>query len=230
MQKLTTITAASSVAVGGLFVAGAFLPASAETATKPDTATTAGDSSLTDRPTRLNEAAAGLVDDGTLTREEADTIAATLDDSQALGPQGFGPQGFGRRMHDDAGSLPFETAGEVLGLTAEEMRDALRSGSSLADLAKQQGVDVSTLVDALVAVATERIDTAVAAGDLEQDRADELEAQLAERVTAVVDEVPALHHRGGGMHGRLGTPGTTPGEGATSTTLRGAVDRVLQTV
>ncbi|MHB1063758.1 MAG: hypothetical protein ACYC1Z_04565 [Georgenia sp.] len=225
MRKLTTITAASSVAVGGLFVAGALLPASAETATKPDTATTAGDSSLADRLTRLKEALAGLVDDGTLTQEKADTIAATLNDSEALGPQEFG-----RRMHDDAGPLPFESAGEVLGLTAEEMRDALRSGSSLADLAEQQGVDVGTLVDALVAVATERIDTAVAAGDLEQDRADELKAQLEERVTAVVDEVPALHHRGGGMHGRSGNPGTTPDEDATSTTLRGAVDRVLQTV
>ena len=40
----------------------------------------------------------------------------------------------------------------------DELRDALRDGTTLAELATQNGVEPQAVIDALVAEATERID------------------------------------------------------------------------
>lgn len=209
MRRLTTITATASVAVGGLLLGGALLPAGAAT-TDPEPGTSAapdaadGKSFLAERLTRLKEALAGLVDDGTLTQDQADAVARTLDESDALGPRGFGG-GF----HDGAGPVALDSAAEALGLTEAEVLEALRAGTSLADLAEEQGVDVATLVDALVAAASARLDEAVAAGDLDQARAEELKSGLEERLTDAVEQVPGA---GRGMGPGMGSMG--PGMGS----------------
>jgi hypothetical protein len=67
-----------------------------------------------------------------------------------------GPGGFGR--------IAFDTAAEVIGIEEDELRDALRDGTTLAELAEQNGVEVQAVIDALVAEATERITTYVNEG------------------------------------------------------------------
>lgn len=78
-------------------------------------------------------------------------------------------------------------AAEAIGVSEEDLRAALLDGQSIADVAAANGVDVETVVDALVADATERIDQAVADGELDADRAEEIKANLEERVTALVN-------------------------------------------
>jgi hypothetical protein len=73
-------------------------------------------------------------------------------------------------------------------MTTQELEDALEEdGTSLADVAEQRGVSSQAVVDALVAAAEERIATRVSEGDLTQERADELRAELPEWVAAAVD-------------------------------------------
>ena len=88
----------------------------------------------------------------------------------------------------------------------DELQQSLQGGSSIAEVAETQGVDVQTVIDALVAAAQAELDERVAAGDLDEERATEIEAELVERITAKVNgEFPA----------RPGRPGDAPRTGET---------------
>jgi hypothetical protein len=129
--------------------------------------------------------------DSTTTTEAPDTTTTTEapdddtteapEDCEGRGPGGGSERGFGRHFMDPA------VAADALGITEEELRDAVDADTSIADLAAEKGVDVQTIIDALVADATADIDEAVAAGDLDAERAAEIEEGLTERVTAFVE-------------------------------------------
>ena len=139
---------------------------------------------------RIKSALSGLVDDGSLTQEQADEVATTLSEA-----------GVGRGGHRGGDRLGLETTAEALGMTEDDLRTALEpDGTSLADVAEDQGVDVDTLVDALVQAQQERIAQAVEDGRLTQEEADERLADLEQRVTERVNS----DHPGPGHHGRGG--------------------------
>ncbi|GAA4732447.1 hypothetical protein GCM10023328_09690 [Modestobacter marinus] len=184
--KLITLTTAGVLAVGGAALA---VPALAATDTDTDTAS-AGSS----RVDRITEALAGLVEDGSLTQEQVDEVATTLDEADLGGWHGGGHGGWhgggdggwhGGGWHGGAG---LETAATALGMTEEDLRTALQAdGATLASVAEEQGVAVETLVDALVADAQERLTQAVTDGDLTQEQADERLADLEAWITEGVD-------------------------------------------
>ena len=102
-------------------------------------------------------------------------------------------------------------------MTDQELRTALHEGKTLAEIAEAEGVEVDTLVDALVAAATERAKQAVTDGRLTQERADELLAGLPERIETAVQEGfggRGLGERGG--HGGPGGPFGPDGPGETA--------------
>jgi hypothetical protein len=166
------------------------------------------------KSTAIREALKGLVDDKTLTAEQADKVAETLGKSGKL--PGFGGPGFGFRR-GGAGLLGVEgpeadeAAAKVLGMSVEDLRAALLDGSTLADLAKKQGKDVETLVSALVAVAKARVDEGVKAGKITQETATQIEKTLEQRVRTVVQNGRPMPGPWGGprMHMK-GAPGGRP--------------------
>ena len=132
-----------------------------------------------------------------------------------------GPRG-GRHGHLLVG---LTAAAEALGLRAEELRTELADGSSIADVAAERDVDVQTVIDAVVAQATAEIDEKVAAGELDAARAEQIEANLDERVTAMVNgEGRGFGGPGrgfGGRHGRgPGLEAAADALGLTVTELR----------
>jgi hypothetical protein len=177
-RKHKTIAAAGAVGLAGLV--GAVAAAPAVSASTISAVTTAA----TDRVEIIANALAGLVEDGTLTQEQADVVAETLDEQlPAHRPGGLGgPRGHGFAL------LELEVAAEELGLTEEELREQLRNGASLAEIAEDQGVDVDDLVNVIVDAAEERLAAAVDDGRIDQERADELAADLEERVRTFVEE------------------------------------------
>jgi polyhydroxyalkanoate synthesis regulator phasin len=174
-KKLIIATAAGVLTLGGVAVA------------VPVLADTDGETSVVDR---IKSALSGLVDDGSLTQEQADEVATTLSDA-----------GLGRGGHHGGDRIGLETAADALGLTEAELRTALEpDGTSLADVAQDRGVDVGTLVDALVQAQQDRIAQAVEDGRLTQAEADQRLADLEARVTERVnsdDPVRGHHGRGG---------------------------------
>ncbi|MCP4435188.1 MAG: hypothetical protein GY812_06765 [Actinomycetia bacterium] len=125
----------------------------------------------------LAEALAPLVADGTINQSQADAVIEALKEAR--------PEG--RKGHGHKGIKGGEAAAEALGITTQELRQALRDGATIAEVAALQGVDVQTVVDAMVAEAQERLAAAVADGKLTQEEADEKAAELTERITDVVN-------------------------------------------
>lgn len=159
---------------------------------------------------RVDEA----VESGLLTEEQAERLKARIGSAASPFFGGFGlhPPGhrFGRGPGHTRGFASLEAASSYLGLTEAELRERLRDGGTLAEIARDEDKSVDGLVDALVDDAKTRIDEAVEAGRLTEERAAELEETLEERTTRLVNG--ELRGRGHGMKfGRgSGFPGGPP--------------------
>lgn len=107
----------------------------------------------------------------------------------------------GARGGHGAGVLrnAFQAAATAVGVSPDDLKSALRSGKTIADVAREHGVDPTTVVNAVVASATQSIDQAAANGTIDANRA----AQLKERLPQLADRlVNKKHERGEGRHGR----------------------------
>ena len=138
---------------------------------------------------RIDEA----VESGELSDSEATELRGRLEAGEVPLLRGLHGSGGHRGAHPGAG---LDAAATYLGVTEAELRESLRSGDTLAEVAEEQGKSVEGLVAALVAEARARLDDAVESGRLTEARRDELAEGLEESITALVDgERPAF--RGG---------------------------------
>jgi hypothetical protein len=118
----------------------------------------------------LKSALADLVTAGTITQEQSDAIVTAIQANWTdggmgghggFGPGGFGPGGMGGHGGFGGGQL-LETAATAIGITADELKTELEAGKSIADVATAKGVDVQTVIDAIVAEQTANITERVA--------------------------------------------------------------------
>jgi len=178
-RKLVVGAVAGALTLTGLAVA---VPAVAATDETDGTSSTVVD--------RIRDALSGLVDDGSITEEQADEVASTLSEA------GPGWHGGG---HHGGGWRGLDTAAETLGMTEDELRTALQAeDATLAEVAEEQGVEVDALVDALVTAQQEGIARAVEEGGMPQEVADERLAGLEEKVTEWVNSTREDRPWGGG--------------------------------
>ena len=110
--------------------------------------------------------------------------------------EGLPARGHHGRGHFGAG---LDAAAEAIGIESEELRTALRDGSTIAEVAEANDVDVQSVIDALVADAEAAVDQAVDDGRLTEDRAAQVKEALPERIEAMVHG-----------EGRFGGPGGPP--------------------
>ncbi len=90
-----------------------------------------------------------------------------------------------------------DAAAEAIGIERDALAEALRSGETIADVAAANGVEVQTVIDAMVTAANERLDEAVADEKLTEEEAAEKRAELEQRITdAVNGELPEGGPRG----------------------------------
>lgn len=123
-----------------------------------------------------------------------------------------GPGGRGGPGHI-AGHMAFNSlddAATALGISRLELREALESGKSIAQVAEEKGKNIDDVKAAMVADFNARIDEAVSNGRLDADRAAEMKANHAERVDELVTR-EGLPLRNGHRHG-FG-PGAADDEG-----------------
>jgi len=132
--------------------------------------------------TRMRDAIQTLVDDGTITADQADAVVAELiANAPDRGERRENREGR-REARQDRRQAP-EAVQELLGLSPEELREQLRDGATLGDIATAQGIDPQDVVDAIVAEMAERVDAAVADGKLDADAAAERLAEAEQRVS-----------------------------------------------
>lgn len=150
----------------------------------------------------LTEALEYLVDSavaaGRLSEEEGEELKESLESGDALLPrlsddlfrdrdvEPFAPRGLGPELF--GASLDLDEAAAYLDLSESELEDELQDGKTLAEIAGEQGKSVDGLVQALVDAAEERIDEAVAAGRLPEDRATEIKQGLEDHIRDRVDD------------------------------------------
>jgi len=164
-----------AVALGLILGATVFGPGSATA--QESTTETVADSD--DRSERWREVLDPLVEDGTLTEAQADTVA----DHLAITLPGHRGHFLGR----GPGLASFEAAADIIGIDTAELREALADGATLAEVAEDNGVDVETLVDGLVAALNEKVDELMADGRITEDRAAEIKESAPERIENFVN-------------------------------------------
>jgi uncharacterized protein YidB (DUF937 family) len=145
-----------------------------------------------------------------LRQAEADLPARITAMVNGTAPLGGGHRGGRGGARFGAG---LDDAATALGITPTELRTALESGKTIAQVAKDKGVDVQKVIDALVAAGSAQIDQAVTAGKLTQAQATTRKAELKDRITALVNEP----RRAGGHRFRHGRDA----DGASTTTGQG---------
>ncbi|MCU1374811.1 MAG: hypothetical protein JWO68_2097 [Actinomycetia bacterium] len=83
-------------------------------------------------------------------------------------------------------------AATALGMSEADLQTALQGGKTIAQVAKDKGVDVQKVIDAVIAAQSAQLDQAVTDGKLTQAQATARKADLKARVTALVNgERPA---------------------------------------
>jgi hypothetical protein len=157
---------------------------------------------------RLNQ----LVKEGKLTQAQANAIEKRIQahgGAKLPGPFG-GPFGFGDREHFGGPRMgfgfrfggpvmgSFDNAAKYLGVSEQSLMSDLRSGKTLAQIAKAKGKSVSGLEQAMLAPAKSKLDSAVTAGHLTKAQ----ESRIVKMLSAGIDRLvtkgfPAFH---AGMH------------------------------
>jgi hypothetical protein len=110
-------------------------------------------------------------------------------------------EGFGARGGVKA---ELSVVASTLGMSEQDLRTALQNGSSIADVASQRGVPVQSVIDAVVSDLSSRIDARVSAGSLDSAKADQLKAELPDRVSQLVQRTGFPGRGGAGPHHRHG--------------------------
>ena len=158
---------------------------------------------------------------GTITQAQADTENANLTQrvtdqvNGLMGGPGMGGRGGANETVSDA-----SVVAKALGMTEADLNTALTGGKTIAVVAKDKGVDVQVVIDALVADKKVEIAAEVKSGGETQAQAD---AELANVVQFATDQVngtgfgPGGHGGfGGGRghgHGPDGAPNGATGSG-----------------
>ena len=121
----------------------------------------------------------------------------------------YGPRAtFGPTAEHDA-------IASALGISSQDLSAARAAGKSVADLAKENNIDLNNVVDAALAVHASQINAAVQAGTLTQTQADAMTALMRSRIEAQFQATTLVSPFGPGMmagRGRMG-PGFGPGFG-----------------
>jgi hypothetical protein len=103
-----------------------------------------------------------LVDDGTLTSSQLDAVVAAVEAARPMGG-GHEGRGHGGQNHGGPGmggqrgekrQEMLTSAAEAIGITAEELKTAIKGGQTIAQVAEANGKTVQSVIDALVAQAT----------------------------------------------------------------------------
>ncbi len=140
----------------------------------------------------------GLVAGGLLGGYVISHAAASVASPSATPDPSGGAPGYGD--HDGRGGWPggprpggraedLQVAAKAIGISAADLKTALRNGQTIAAVAKAHNVDVNTVISALVSSENSEIDSALSAGRITQAQATQMKSTTQQRVTDMVNGV-----------------------------------------
>jgi ribosomal protein S20 len=119
---------------------------------------------------------------------------AQSDGSGGSGASGGAAQQ-GRRGH--GARLALRTAATTIGLSPQDLAGQIRGGKTVAAVATEHSVDPGSVVNAVVAALTQRIDQAAAQGKIDANRADQAKQKLPNVANRFVNETKSKQGHGG---------------------------------
>ncbi|REE85400.1 hypothetical protein A8990_112129 [Paenibacillus taihuensis] len=149
---------------------------------------------------------------GDLTQAQADKAIADAANIAENTVNGKGARMKMEGRFGGIGNADLSGAAAALGVTAEDLKKALASGKTLADVAKDKGVDAQKVIDAVKKTIVDNLNAAATAGKLTQEQADKAIANAEEQATNLVNG--KLGRQFHGMGNRM----KGDGAGASSTT------------
>lgn len=93
------------------------------------------------------------------------------------------------RHHRGGCGKNLDAVAEAIGISADELQAELDNGSTIAEVAEANGVDVDDVIDAMLASAEERIDAKVAEGRITEEEAAEKLERKTDKITNRVNGV-----------------------------------------
>jgi hypothetical protein len=161
-------------------------------------------------PSELRQALSAAQDDqldaavkaGQLTQQQADDIRAHRKaDGHVLG-FGRGPGGPGFDGHH-GGPMDMDAVAKALGLSQDELFTKLRSGKTLAEIAKAQGKSLDDVKAAVKKAVLAQLDADLKAGRITKAQRDEEAAEIDEHLAHFGERPPGFD----GDHDHVGPPG-----------------------
>ncbi len=197
MRRRLAAGAIAASLVGGGFAAVVFGPVLADAqesdaseSEAPGSESSDGEARDRHNPPWIAEALDQLVSDGVIDQSQATAVAEALIEARPPKPGGgggWGPGGPHHPGHPGFMGRGLEAAAETIGIEVDAVREALRDGQSLAEIATANGSSAQAVIDALVAEANAHIDEKVAEGDMDAATAEEAKARVAEGITAMIN-------------------------------------------
>lgn len=120
-----------------------------------------------------------------------------------------GPRG-PRGANDEIREAQAALVTEYTGLAKEEVREAIREGSTLAALIEANDASVDEYIAASLALHAERVNGALAAGEITEEQAEEILANMEDRITERVNATFEPGENDGPRSPRDGEPGDGP--------------------
>lgn len=125
---------------------------------------------------------------GTAFAAQTDPGAGSADkppSTQEQGQAGSDAKGAHRGLRRAAIKTAAEAAATTIGVQVSDLKDALKSGQTVAAFAESKGVSTQSVIDAVVKAIGDRIDQAVTDGKVTADRA----AKAKDKVPAIADRL-----------------------------------------
>lgn len=112
----------------------------------------------------------------------------------------------------DAGGRMVDILADLTGLSTTDIHDRRVAGESVADIAKSENVDPSSVVDKALEVRKEVLDQKVADGTIDTATRDQILSTMSDRLNERVNSTQVGGYgRGGGMGGGMGGRGMGAG-------------------
>ena len=189
MKKLIATLSVITALGAGAFALNAVLPAGASNTSVTQTASSdpANPSKCAGPRAKFKDVLDGLVQNNTITQDQEDKIIQAFKDAApANGPRKGGRGGKAMRAHNVLEGMA-DAAAKAIGIPTADLVNEVKSGKSVADVAREHNVDPATVVQAIVDAGTTKVDDAVTNGKLTNDQGDKIKAHLSDAATKFVN-------------------------------------------
>lgn len=131
--------------------------------------------------------------DGQLTQAQADKLKQKIDAANFEHCPHFDHAAAKGQVERAVLTTAFAAAAHALNMTPQQLKDALKSGQSIADIAKSKNVDLQTVKTAVINAENAQIDQAVKDGKITQAQADQLKTMIQKRGDHFLDRLFKVH-------------------------------------